>query len=55
MEKIWDRINSWAASHEEKYRRVQTKSKENIQENKKMVKKILHIPIIMDEGEGKKF
>ena len=55
MEKTRARINSWAASHEEKWWRVQKKSKYNIQENKNTVKKGLHIPMIIDGGEGKKF
>ena len=52
--KTWVRINSWAASHEEKWRRVQKHLKEKIQENQKTVKKGLHGPMIMDGGEGKK-
>ena len=54
LKKSWVRINSWAASHEEKWRHVPKKSKEKIQENKKAVKKGLHGPMIMDGGEGKK-
>ena len=48
------RINSWAESHEEKWRRVLKKRKEKIQENKKTVKKCLHRKMRMDRGEGKK-
>ena len=40
MQKIWVRINSWAASHEEKWRHVPKKLKEKIQENQKTVKKV---------------
>ena len=54
LEKTWVRINSWAESHEEKWRRVPKKPKEKIQENKKTMKKGLHRPRIMDGGEGKK-
>ena len=48
------RINLWAAIHEEKWRRVPTKSEDKIQEYKKMVKKFLHILMVMDGGKGKK-
>ena len=47
------RINSWAGSHEERCRRVPTKSEDKIQENNKRVKKGIHRPIVMDGGEGK--
>ena len=47
-------INSWLESHEEKLRRVPTKSEEKIQENKKRDKMCLHRPMVMDKGEGKK-
>ena len=48
------RINSWAAIHEEKWRHAPQKLKEKIHENKKTVKKGIHIPMIMDGGEGNK-
>ena len=54
MRKIRVRINSWAESHEEKWRHVPKKLKEKIQENQKTVKKGLHRKMIMDGGEGKK-
>ena len=54
VEKTRVRINLWAANHEEKWRRVPTKSEEEIQENNKTVKKGLHRPMVMDGGEGKK-
>ena len=55
VEKTQVRINSWAESHEEKWRHVPKKSKEKTQENKKTVKKGLHRKRIMDGGEGKRF
>ena len=55
VEKTRARINSWAEIHEEKWRRVPTKSKYNIQENNKTLKRVLHRPMIMYGGKGKKF
>ena len=49
------RINSWEASHEEKWRHVPKKLKEKIEENQKTVKKGIQRQMIMDGGEGKKF
>ena len=49
------RINSWAASHEEKWWHVTKQIKQKIKENQKIVKKGLHRQMIMDEGEGKNF
>ena len=54
VEKTRVRINLWAASHEEKWRYVPKKLKDNIQENHKTIKKSLHIKVIMDGREGKK-
>ena len=54
MEKPRVRINSWAASHEEKWRYVPKQLKNKTEENQKTVKKGLHRQIIMDAGEGKK-
>ena len=54
MEKTRVIINSWAASHKEKWRHVPKKLKEKIQENQKIVKKGIHRKMIMDGGEGKK-
>ena len=55
MGKTRARINLWAASHEDKWRCVTTKSEEKIQENKNRVGMGLHREMIMDGGEGKKF
>ena len=54
VEKTRVRINSWAASHEEKWRHVQKNLKDKIVENHKTVKKGLQRQMIMDGGEGKK-
>ena len=48
------RINSWAASHEEKWWCVPTKPEEKIQVHKKRVRKGLHRPMLMDGDKGKK-
>ena len=47
VEKTRVRINSWAASHEEKWRHVLKKLKEKIEENHKTVKKGLQRQMIM--------
>ena len=47
------RINSWAASHEEKWWHVPKQIKEKIQENQKIVKKGLQRQMIMAGGESK--
>ena len=54
VEKPRVRINSWAASREEKWRHVPKKLKEKIQENQRTVKKGLHRQMIIDGVEGKK-
>ena len=54
MAKTWVRINSWEASHEEKFRCVPKKSEETIQENINRLKRGLHRPMVMDGGEGEK-
>ena len=48
------RINSWAASHEEKWRDVSKKLKEKIEGHNKTVKNVLQIQMMMDGGEVKK-
>ena len=40
VEKIRVRINSWAASHKEKWRHVTKQLKQKIQENQKTVKRV---------------
>ena len=44
--------NSWAASHEEKWRRVPTKPEERIKVHKESEIRGLHITMLMDGGEG---
>ena len=46
------KINSWAASHEEKWRRVPTKPEERIKVHKESEIRGLHITMLMDGGEG---
>ena len=55
MGKTRVRINSWEASHEEKWRHVPKYLKDKIEENQKTVKEGLQRQMIMDGGEGKKF
>ena len=50
---IREKINSWAASHEEKWGRVTTKPEEKVQVHKERQRRGLHITILMDGGEGK--
>ena len=47
------RIKSWAASHEEKWRSLPTKSEYKIQVHKMRVRRGLHRPMLMYGGKGK--
>ena len=42
------KINLWAASHEEKWRRVTTKPKDKVQVHKERKRRGLHRPMFMD-------
>ena len=47
------KINFWAASHEEKWTNVPQKSEERVQVHREGKIKSLHIPRLMDGGDGK--
>ena len=53
MVETHQKINSWASSHEEKWRRESTKTEEKVQVNREREIRILHIPTFMDGGDGK--
>ena len=48
-----EKINLWAASHDEKWQCVPTKPEEKIQVHKKRERRGLHRPMLMDGEEGK--
>ena len=53
MAETRQKTNSWAEIHEEKWRRVPTKSEEKVQVHSEENIKGMHIPNLMDGGEGK--
>ena len=52
MLEIRQKMNSWAASHGEKWRCVTTKQEEKTQVHEERNIRCLHIPILIDGGEG---
>ena len=46
------KINSWAASYEEKWQHVPTKQEEKVQVHKERERRGMHRSMLMDGGEG---